>query len=231
LVRAQSGTHRGLPGEDAIATIEELEAQLAALKAAQQVPQGVLKLDLGCGTKKQPGFVGVDAKPFPGVDHVFDVGRDVWPFADNSVDEAFSSHSLEHVPAKEVDWELTPLVPPGIKKVVRWPRAHFFNELYRVLKPGAKATIITPHWNSCRAYGDITHEWPPVSEFFWLYLDKQWRSVNAPHDDMYSCDFTSGYGHSLHAALVGRNQEFVAEKLTWAKEAAQDMHATLVARK
>jgi SAM-dependent methyltransferase len=152
------------------------------------------------------------------------------------VEEAFSSHSLEHIPAKEVEYELA---DGKLAKRTLWPRAHFFNELHRVLKPGGKATFITPFWASCRAYGDITHEWPPVSEFFWPYLNKEWRAINAPHDDFYTCDFDAGYGYSMAQWLVDelkfRNAEFAVkfqnEALTRFKEAAQDMQATITARK
>src|SRR5262245_30919291 len=92
-----------------------------------------LKLDLGCGHRKAEGFLGCDRLKFPGVDHVFDV-TGPWPVADGSVDEIHSSHMLEHLTAPQ--------------------RCFFFNELDQVLKPDGKATIIVPHWSTCRAYGD-----------------------------------------------------------------------------
>jgi hypothetical protein len=49
---------------EGLPTIAELEAQLAAAKATAASTPG-LKLDLGCGTKKQPGFIGVDSRAFP----------------------------------------------------------------------------------------------------------------------------------------------------------------------
>jgi dTDP-glucose 4,6-dehydratase len=49
-----------------------------------------------------------------------------------------------------------------------------------------------------------------------------------PHDDMYTCDFTAGYGYTIATWLQGRNQEYVQEALTKFKEAAQDMQATVV---
>lgn len=168
-----------------------------------------LRLDLGCGKNKREGFTGVDVRQFPGVDVVADLAKP-WPWPDGSVEEVHCSHMLEHVP--------------------RLQRPPFFNELHRVLRPGGKATFITPHWASCRAYGDVTHEWPPVSEFFWLYLDRAWREVNAPHNDMYTCDFATTYGYSPAAWLTGRNTEYVQEALTKFKEAAQDMQSTCVRR-
>lgn len=192
--------------------IEELEAQLAAAKAAAASAPAVVRLDLGCGKNKKEGFIGVDAIAFPGVDVACDLGRGLWPWADSSVDEAHCSHVVEHfVPAE---------------------RIHFANELYRVLKPDAKATIITPHWASCRAYGDLTHQWPPVTEFWWPYLQKAWRGVNAPHEDRYTCNFDCLQpGYSLHPALAVKAQDFRDFAVSWYKEAAQDQIATLVARK
>jgi len=198
------------------AKIEQFKAELAAVRptnghSGPQAPAAApLKLDLGCSNHKVAGFVGVDVNKVDGVDVVCDLGKDPWPWADSSVDETNCSHTLEHIPARQ--------------------RIHFFNELYRVLKPGAKAVFVTPHWASCRAYGDVTHEWPPVSEMFWAYLDKTWRDANVCHIP-FVCDFTAGYGYSTAAWLHGRNPEFVQDALTRWKEAAQDMMCTLVARK
>lgn len=130
---------------------------------------GCLRLDLGCGPNKRPGFVGVDVLPFPGVDVVHDL-RQPWPWEAETVDEAFSSHFIEHLTGTE--------------------RIHFFNELYRVLKTGARAQIVCPHWAHESAYGDPTHQWPPVTPWTFYYLDKEWRARNAPHVP-YTCDFTS----------------------------------------
>ena len=113
-------------------------------------------------------------------------------------------------------------------------RVHFMNELYRVLRQGGKATVITPHWGSNRAYGDPTHQWPPVSEMFFYYLNREWRKAQAPHTDKefnqngYDCDFDATWGYSLHPALQSRNQEYQQHALQFFKESAQDTLATLV---
>jgi hypothetical protein len=204
-----------------------------------------LKLDLGCGPNKKPGFTGVDWTAFPGVDAVCNLGaRDrywyfeenaipglihdlngpwpslknsgplEWYLPDNSVSEVHCSHVLEHFDAME--------------------RVHFLNELFRVMKPGAKATVITPHWSSCRAYGDCTHKWPPVSEFLWYYLKKEWRMQQAPHTDQsnlkggYSCNFEVTWGYTLHPEIASRNQEYQQYAMNFLKEATPDMIATLV---
>lgn len=170
----------------------------------------MVKLDLGCGPNKREGFTGVDVKTFPGVDVVLDLTTEEWPWEDASVDEAHSSHFLEHLTGMQ--------------------RAYFFNELHRVLKPGGKATIITPHWASNRAYGDVTHQWPPVSEMFYFYLRKEWRDANAPHNDFYTCDFDVTWGYSLHPEVATRNQEYQGFAMNFYKEACQDLIATVTRR-
>jgi len=175
-------------------------------------PTVITKLDLGCGPNKKPGFIGVDQTAFPGVDIVADL-VDKWPWDDNSIEEAHCSHCLEHFTAME--------------------RVHFLNELYRVLKPGAKCTLIVPHWASCRAYGDPTHQWPPMSEFAFFYWKKDWRMANAPHTDVsnlaggFNCNFDVTWGYSLEPGVAQRNQEYQQMAMTYYKEACQDMIATL----
>jgi SAM-dependent methyltransferase len=171
-----------------------------------------LKLDLGCGTRKRDGFVGVDARAFAGVDQVIDLGdtSKPWPWDDASVDEVNASHVVEHFTAEQ--------------------RIHFVNELYRVLKPGAKALLTVPHWCSQRAYGDLSHQWPPVSEFWFFYLNKEWRAVNAPHNDFYRCDFEATWGYCMRPDVGIRNQEFQQFAMANYKEACLDTIATLTKR-
>jgi SAM-dependent methyltransferase len=175
-----------------------------------------VKLDFGCGPNKKEGFVGIDSIAFPGVDHVLDIGTERWPFDNETVDEGHASHFLEHLTASQ--------------------RVHFFNELYRVLKPGAQATIMVPHWGSCRAYGDPTHQWPPVSEFAFYYLNREWRAGNAPHTDIahnprgFDCHFEATWGYGMHPLLHARNPEYQQFALSWYKEAASDLIATITKR-
>lgn len=180
-----------------------------------------LKLDLGCGNSKKEGFTGVDSIAFPGVDVVCDL-TETWPWDSSSVTEAHASHFVEHL--------------TGLQRI------HFVNELYRILIPGGKCQIIVPDWSSCRAYGDPTHQWPPVSSFWFFYLSREWRlgnkeknlSPNAPHTDSsfmkggFSCDFDCTWGWSLHPLVASRNQEYQQHAVQFFKEAAQDMIATLV---
>lgn len=229
-----------------------MNATSEAVSAALDAP---LKLDIGCGKNKQAGFIGIDIYDFPGVDIVADlrqtewlasivsddvrprmVGTQVsedggsetnlyWKFADNSVDQVHCSHFLEHLSNFNDKWE----------------RVKFFNELHRILKPGAQCQLIFPHWASNRFYGDPTHK-EPFSEMGFYYLNRQWRvgadtqPGNAPHADVsvnpngYSCDFDATWGYSLHQHLLTRNAEYQQHALTFWREAAQDMIATITKR-
>jgi hypothetical protein len=176
-----------------------------------------IKIDIGCGKNKREGFKGVDIIPFEGVDIVMDAGNKKWPFKDNSVDEVHASHFVEHLLPKE--------------------RIHFVNELQRVLKDPEYdaagrlskgfATIIVPHWASQRAYGDLTHTWPPVSEFWFYYLDKDWREVNAPHNVDYKCHLQVTWGYNLHPEIQSRNLEYQQNAMKFWKEACSDMIAQI----
>jgi Methyltransferase domain len=175
----------------------------------------LLKLDLGCGPNKRPGFTGVDSREFTGVDVVTDLNS-LWPWDDASVEEIHASHVLEHFTAPQ--------------------RMHIFNEMYRVLIPNGKATIITPWWASGRAYGDPTHQWPPVCEMSYYYLNREWRAANAPHTDEkwlpggYACDFDHSGGYTWHPEVAVRNAEYQMYAAKFLKEAAQDLIVTVVRR-
>lgn len=75
--------------------------------------------------------------------------------------------------------------------------------------------------------GEVVVEWPPVTEFWFYYLSKDWRKDNAPHNDFYHCDFDATWGYNLHPSIVSRNQEYQLHAVTFWKEAVQDLIATL----
>lgn len=173
----------------------------------------MVKIDLGCGKNKKLGYLGVDTIDFPGVDLVFDLSSGRWPWEDGSVEAAHSSHFVEHLNAGE--------------------RVFFYNELWRVLKVGAQAEIIVPSWTSTRAYGDPTHQWPPVSEMSFYYLDRSWRANNAPHTDGehwkhgFRCNFHAGWGYNLNQSLATRNEAYRLHAVNSFINAADDIIVTL----
>jgi predicted SAM-dependent methyltransferase len=52
-------------------------------------------IDLGCGTRKRPGYIGVDTVKLDGVDIVCNL-KEGLPFEDNAVDGLYSSFSFGH---------------------------------------------------------------------------------------------------------------------------------------
>ena len=122
-----------------------------------------MKLDLGCGQTVIDGFDGVDLYPGPNVKHVVDLfAGKRWPFKANSVDEIVANHLVEHIPHYR----------PEYRGQDGW--WVFFDELYRVCKPGSKLVFTHPQAQNQRAFWDPTHTRYLVPQT-WYYLDRTWR--------------------------------------------------------
>lgn len=94
-----------------------------------------MKLHLGCGEKFLPGYTHVDARKFPHVDYVTDRLDNLDMFADNSVDEIYACHVLEHFPRNAMKRG------GGIKPNV-------LCEWYRILKTTGVLRIAVPDFES-----------------------------------------------------------------------------------
>jgi hypothetical protein len=128
--------------------------------------------------------------------------------ATNSVDDVEVVHLLSYLTADE--------------------RISFINELYRVMKSGAKCSILTPYWASGRAYTDLRMQYPPVVEGWYFNLNADYRKQDPGGDKRYKCDFDATWGYTLHPAIVTRNHEYQQHAVTFWKEAAQDLAATII---
>ena len=100
-------------------------------------------LDIGCGSNKIPGSLGMDIHPYEGVDVVHNLDITPWPIEDNSVDTIMAKHIIEHVES----------IPA------------FMKEIHRISKPGGKIIIETPHFTSLDSWADPTHRWHLSSNF------------------------------------------------------------------
>ncbi|MEJ7617588.1 MAG: methyltransferase domain-containing protein [Pyrinomonadaceae bacterium] len=92
-------------------------------------------LDVGCGTNKYPGAIGLDYNPRTDADVIHDLGVVPYPFPDNEFDEVISQHVVEHVPDVMA----------------------FMTELHRITKPGGVIKIATPHYSNPDWPTDLTH--------------------------------------------------------------------------
>lgn len=106
-----------------------------------------LRLNLGSADRAFDGFLSVDI--VPPADVVTDLAKP-WPWPDRSVEEVLALDIIEHIE----------------------DRIHFMNELHRVLKSGARASIETP--NAARGAGffqDPTHKSPWCLNSFQYFED------------------------------------------------------------
>jgi len=128
-----------------------------------------IKLDIGCGRNKQPGFVGLDMFDYPGVDIVQDIEVTPWPLPDECVLTAVASHVLEHVnPHKGVF-------------------INVMNEIWRILKPHGQFAFVVPYAEShgmmqdpthCNFINETTmHYFDPLqpSQLYQFYQPKPWK--------------------------------------------------------
>lgn len=171
-----------------------------------------MKLDLACGQNKREGFTGVDFVQAEGVDIVHDLFTFPWPFEDESVEEVVSSHFFEHI--------------PGML------RGKWMDELFRILKPGAKATLIVPHGNSNRAAQDFTHAWPPVVPSSFYYFNRQWREQNRLTHGNYDlrCDFDFAWADAVCQDWAMRAEEARVFAMRHYHNVADDLHVFLTKR-
>jgi SAM-dependent methyltransferase len=171
--------------------------------------QAPLKYDLGCGQRKQEGFIGVDCVAIGGVDIVFNLESYPWTFAkDNSVDEVYCSHYIEHV--------------HEIHK--------FMDEIYRILKPEGKATIIAPYWSSIRSMQDPFHV-RPISEATFLYYNKGWRDANKLEHYGVKADFDFVYAYTWHPDFAQKSAEVMTFAAAHYVNAITDITVFLTKRK
>jgi len=94
-------------------------------------------LDVGCGMNKYPGAIGIDRNPRSRADVISDLNRFPYPFADGAFDQVRAVHYIEH--ASDV-----------IRTV---------EEFHRLVKPGGRIFIVTPHYTDFSSFCDPTHRW------------------------------------------------------------------------
>jgi hypothetical protein len=168
-----------------------------------------MKLDIGCGQNLEKDWVGLDIAKIEGVIQ-HDCFKFPWPIESDSVEEAKMVHFFEHVP-QDI-------------------RFQFMDELYRIMKVGAKCTVVCPYYSSMRAIQDPTHMFPPICEASFLYFNKDWRKQNKLDHYRVNCDFDFGYGYSLPSEWSTRADEPRNFAIAHYMNTAQDLQVVLTKR-
>jgi len=94
-------------------------------------------LDVGCGINKRAGSVGIDRNPQSRADVICELDRFPYPFADGSFDAVRAIHVIEH-----------------LSDVIRT-----MEEFHRLVRPGGRIFIATPHYTDFSSFCDPTHRW------------------------------------------------------------------------
>lgn len=92
-------------------------------------------LDLGCGSTKRAGAIGVDVAAFDGVDVIHDLNARPFPFDDGAADEIYLDNVLEHLDDVIATME----------------------ELHRIGRDGCLVRIDVPYYRSQWTAIDPTH--------------------------------------------------------------------------
>lgn len=147
-----------------------------------------MRLNLGAGKNHIFGFQSVDISGNVGADIVYDLTKYPWPWDDSSIDEIHCAHFIEHL--------------DGIERMA------FFNECYRVMKPGATMKCITPAPFTHQYMQDPTHKFPMVVPEFYNYLNAQVRKNSGLEHYPLTCDFTwKGYFTRLLNPCEGKTED------------------------
>ena len=125
-----------------------------------------MKLNLGCGNKKMEGYVNIDSVRDVNPDRLIDLEKGLKAFKGNSVDEIYTSHTLEH-----------------IQNFV-----FIMEEIHRVCKPHAIVRIIVPYYAHPVAFQDPTHV-RFFTEKTFHYFDSSYAKKYPDFDYRFKCDF------------------------------------------
>lgn len=140
----------------------KVSREIAALIKAK----GGIRLDIGCGRNKQPGFVGMDIQELDGVDVVHDWNDIPFPFPDNSATIILARHVIEHIPPHNFGF------------------INFMDELWRIMQPGGNLGVVMPYATSPGMHQDPTH-CNFCNEVTWAYFDPLTPGIGSALFDFY----------------------------------------------
>jgi len=169
-----------------------------------------LKLDLACGDNKREGYKGIDVVKTDSVDYVVDLQSYPWPIESESAEEINCSHYIEHIPHVDVQGIIKNCNSfEEFKEKLSNTKdglVNFFNELYRILKPGGKVYLVAPYYTSMRAYGDPTHT-RYIGDYSFYYLNREWMTENKLSHYGLDCNFDVKISYYISNELTLKSEE------------------------
>ena len=96
-----------------------------------------MKLNLGCGKDIKPDYINLDIVDYGG-NKIHDINTFPYPFEDNTFEEIYASHVLEHL--------------DNFNKTVI--------ELYRIAKPNCTIIVYAPFFLNTKYFGEPDHKIP-----------------------------------------------------------------------
>lgn len=136
-----------------------------------------MKLNIGSGSKRYPGYLNVDMDAGSNPDFIVDLEKDVYPFDDNSVDHILAHHVLEHM-------------GEGF--------FHCIKELYRISKHGTIIDVRVPHPRHDTFLIDPTHRRPIYPHT----LDMFSKTRNKKDLDAGGCETPIGFIYDVDLSVV-----------------------------
>ena len=103
-----------------------------------------MKLNVGCGNDYRKDYLNIDSSPTTKADKIVNLENPL-PFKDNSVEEVFAQHILEHITNFE----------------------QLLKELYRICKSNALIKIKVPYFTHESAFSNYQH----CRRFTWTTFD------------------------------------------------------------
>jgi len=126
-----------------------------------------IKLDIGCGSNKQHGYIGMDIRAVDGVDIVHDAEKVPYPLPSNCCSTILVSHLVEHI------------CPKIFLSII--------DEWWRIMKVQGQLLVAMPYATSYGFYQDPTHchhmnetSWyyfTPSHPLYQIYHPKPWNIV------------------------------------------------------
>lgn len=148
-----------------------------------------MKINLGCNDFKLRDFINIDVDPGVNPDVVADAMN--LPYEDNSVDEIYAGHLLEHFTLQE-----DPL-----------------KEWHRVLKPGGRITVTVPDVEtSLKLYkeGKLSLEW--VNDVVFGAQDRQEQN----HHQVFNTDILKiQFGRYFKELDILEDSPYLLAKVPW----------------